>query len=77
MSYSVDTIALKKIMVEKGIETFGDLAEKSGVGRDTISGVVRGLIRPSTAVMDKIIIALELEPVEAGAIFFKPNLRNT
>ena len=76
MSYRVDTIELKKVMIEKGIESFSDLAEKSGVGRDTISGVVRGLIRPSTAVMDKIIAALELEPSKAGAIFFKPILRN-
>lgn len=76
MSYIVDTVELKKAMVEKGIETYGELSEISGVGRDTISGVVRGLIRPSTSVMDKIIIALELEPSKAGAIFFKPNLRN-
>lgn len=77
MSYSVDTVALKKLLIDKGIDSNTAFAEKSGVGRDTISGILKGTIRPSTAVMDKIIIALELEPAAAGLIFFKPNLRNT
>ena len=76
MSYSVNTVELKKLMIEKGIETISELSEKSGVGRDTCSGVVNGKIRPSTAVMEKIMIALEMKPVDAGLIFFKPNLRN-
>lgn len=76
MSYTVDAVELKKLMIEKGIETIGELAEKSGVGRDTISGVVNGKIRPSTAVMEKIMVALEMTPSDAGAIFFKPDLRN-
>lgn len=76
MSYSVNTVELKKLMIEKGIETIGELAEKSGVGRDTVSGVVNGKIRPSTAVMEKIMIALDIEPTNAGVIFFVPNLRN-
>lgn len=77
MSYSVNTVELKKLMIEKGIETISELAEKSGVGRDTVSGVLSGKIRPSTAVMEKIMNALEMKPAEAGVIFFKPNLRNT
>lgn len=77
MSYIVDTVALKKVLVDKGIDSYSALAELSGVGRDTVSGVLKGEIRPSTAVMDKFIIALELEPEAAGLIFFKPNLRNT
>lgn len=76
MSYSVNTVELKKLMIENGIETIGELAEKSGVGRDTISGVVNGKIRPSTAVMEKIMIALNMKPSDAGVIFFVPNLRN-
>jgi transcriptional regulator with XRE-family HTH domain len=77
MSYIVDTVELKKLLIEKNIDSIGAFAELSGVGRDTISGILKGTIRPSTAVMDKIIIALELDPAVAGHIFFKPNLRNT
>ena len=77
MIYSVNTVELKKLMIEKGIETIGELAEKSGVGRDTVSGVVNGKIRPSTAVMEKIMVALDMKPIDAGVIFFVPNLRNT
>ena len=77
MSYIVDTVALKKLFIDKGIDSYSAFAELSGVGRDTVAGVLKGEIRPSTAVMDKFIIALELEPEAAGLIFFKPNLRNS
>ena len=77
MSYSVNTVKLKKLMIEQGIGTISELAKKSMVSRDTISGVVNGKIRPSTAVMEKIMVALDIKPVDAGVIFFEPNLRNT
>lgn len=77
MSYVVDTVALKKVLIDKGIDSYIALAELSGVGRDTVAGVLKGEIRPSTAVMDKFIVALELKPELAGLIFFKPILRNT
>lgn len=77
MSYIVDTVELKKLLIDKGIDSNSAFAEISGVGRDTIGGILNGTVRPSTAVMDKIIIALDLEPEVAGRIFFKPILRNT
>lgn len=77
MTYKVDTVALKKLMIENGIDTIGELAEKAGLDRNTTSAVVNGKRRPSTAVMDKLIVALDMEPDVAGAIFFVPNLRNT
>ena len=76
MSYIVDTVELRKLLIDKNIDSISAFAELSGVGRDTVSGVLKGEIRPSTAVMDKFIAALELEPAAAGRIFFKPNLRN-
>lgn len=75
MSYSVDTVELKKAMAEKEINNIEEFSQKSGVGRDTLSGVVKGKIRPSTAVMDKIATTLELEPERAGRIFFVHSLR--
>ena len=77
MSYSVDTIALKKLLIEQGFDTISEFAVKAGVSRDTASGVVNGRIRPSTAVMEKFMVALDMKPCEAGVIFFIPNLRNT
>lgn len=76
MSYTVDTIALKKLMVENGFDTFTELAENADLSRDTVSGVMQGKIRPSTNVMDKLIMALHIKPCDAGKIFFVPNLRN-
>lgn len=76
IEYRVDTKTLRKLMIDKNIETIGQLADVSGVGRDTISGVLSGQIRPSTAVMDKLIYALDIEPENAGPIFFVPDLRN-
>lgn len=77
MSYRVDTIALRKLMVDNGISTISELAEKAELSRDTASGVLKGKIRPSTNVMEKFIIALNINPCDAGNIFFVPDLRNT
>ena len=72
MSYIVDTVELRKLLIDKNIDSISAFAELSGVGRDTVSGVLKGEIRPSTAVMDKFIAALELEPAAAGSIFLSP-----
>ena len=76
MTYTVDTIALKKMMAENGIDTITELANKADLSRDTVSGVLKGKIRPSTAVMDKLSMALNMKPCDAGRVFFVPNLRN-
>lgn len=76
MGYKVDTIALKKLMVENEIDTISDLAEKTDLNRNTVSGVLKGEIRPSTNVMEKFIVALNINPSDAGSIFFVPDLRN-
>ena len=76
-NFKTDVIELKKIMVEKNIETITQLSEISGVGRDTLSKILSGKTQPSTGVMTKIVFALDMEPDMAGKIFFAPNLRNT
>ena len=76
MSYKVDTIALKKLMVENGYDTIDSLAEAAGLNRNTVSNVVNGKARPSTKVIGKLMVALHIEPCDAGGIFFAPNLRN-
>lgn len=76
-NYKTDTVELKKIMVEKHIDTITQLSELSGVGRDTLSKILSGKAQPSAGVMIKLSSALEMNPEVAGKIFFTPNLRNT
>lgn len=75
MKYRVDTVALKKIMVEKGFETIVSLEKASGVNRMTISGIINEEVRPSTKVIEKLMIALNISPELAGPVFFAPDLR--
>ena len=76
-TFTTDTVALKKLMVENNIKTTKELSERSGVNRNTLSKVLDGKIQPSTDVMQKLIICLNIEPKAAGSIFFVFNLRNT
>lgn len=75
--YKTDIIELKKAMIEAGLDKIIDLAEASGVDRNTISKILSGEIQPSSNVMERFVIALSLPPERAGRIFFNPNLRNT
>lgn len=72
--HEVDTIELRKAMVNKGIVTIEDLAEKSGINRNTCSEVVNGKSYPSSMVMEKLKVTLGLTPEQAGQIFFKEKL---
>lgn len=75
MKYVVDTVELKKKMAEKKIKTTEEFSQKSGVNRNTLSDVLNDKIRPSTSVMDRIVVTLELSPETAGKIFFARDLR--
>lgn len=72
--HEIDTNELKKAMIDAGIDTIEQLAEKSGVSRQTTADVVKGRIYPSSAVMEKLKIALGLSSEKAGTIFFKEKL---
>lgn len=75
--YKVDVVELKKIMVEKHLEKLVDLSEKSTVDRNTLSKILKGEIKPSTTVIEKLMSALEMSPNKAGEIFFAIHLRET
>lgn len=77
MQYKVDTIALKKKMVEQGLEKIVDLSRVSSVDRNTLSKVLNGNIKPSTIVIEKLMSALDISSDMAGEIFFNQDLRNT
>lgn len=75
MACAVDTVALRKVMVEKNIRSIEEFSKKSGVNRNTLSEVVNAKSRPSASVMDRIVVALEMSPEMAGRIFFAKDLR--
>ena len=75
--YKTDTIELKKAMVEAGLDKLTELSSASGIDRNTLSKVVNGGLQPSSNVMNKLVITLNLSPERAGSIFFNQNLRNT
>ena len=76
LEYRVDTIELKKIMIEMRLEKISDLAKASGVDRNTLGKILSEELRPSTTAIEKIMRALSISPERFGAIFFSPNLRN-
>jgi transcriptional regulator with XRE-family HTH domain len=74
---ATDTIAIKKLMIEKGYRTINSLAVQSGINRTTLGKVLDGKIQPSSDVMYKLVEALDIPAAEAGQIFFAIVLRNT
>jgi transcriptional regulator with XRE-family HTH domain len=70
-----DTIAIKKIMVEKGYKTINSLATASGINRTTLGKVLDGKIQPSSDVMFKLVETLDISAPDAGNIFFAADLR--
>lgn len=75
--FKTDHIELKKIMIEKGYRTIKELSERSGINRNTLASVFNGEKQPSSDVMERLVITLEIEPEKAGRIFFSRNLRTT
>jgi len=72
----VDIIALKKLMIEKEFDRISELAQASGISRATLSHILNGKAQPSSRIMEKLIITLDILPEDAGKIFFRNNLRN-
>lgn len=73
--YVVDTITLRKLMVEKGFNTISALAKEANISRNTLGKILDGSARPSADVMDKLSVALDMTPETSGRVFFAPNLR--
>ena len=70
MTYKVDLISLKKIMIENGIKTQLELAEKSDISPKTINGIMNGKITPSVSIMYKLASCLQKDSKTAGETFF-------
>lgn len=74
MEYTVDAVELRKAMLDAGFITNTELAEASGVERNTIGGILNGKVRPSSMVIEKIASTLELDGSSIGNIFFSQKL---
>lgn len=74
-NYVVDTVSLRKLMIENGFTTISALSKESNVSRNTLGRVLDGSIRPSADVMDKLSATLKMSPETSGRVFFAPNLR--
>ena len=72
-----DTVAIKKIMAERGFKTISSLADKSGITRNTLGKVIDGKAQPSSDTMFRLVDTLGISAAKAGEIFFAVNLRNT
>ena len=72
--YSIDIKELKKAMIDADLDNIQKLSDKSGVDRNTIASTLNGTRFPSSAVMQRLAVALDLEPDRAGKIFFAPQL---
>lgn len=66
----VDVIELKKRMLESNLEKICDLSEASQVSRPTITNILLERAVPSSAVICKLAITLNLSSDEIGRIFF-------
>ena len=71
-----DTVAIKKIMAEKGFKTISSLADQSGINRNTLGKVIDGKAQPSSDTMFRLVDTLGIPAAEAGKIFFAANLRD-
>lgn len=72
--YTVDTIELRKLFIEKGLNTIQEMAEACRLSRDTMSDIINGKARPGAVAMYSIAEALDVEPEILGRIFFKRNI---
>lgn len=66
----VDSKALKKAMVEVGMDSYLQLEEASGVYRSTLSNIIKGEQKPSYDTMVALADTLHLRYDEIGSIFF-------
>lgn len=73
--YKTDIVALKKILVEREINTITELSAISDVNYNTLNLIFNGKIQPSAYVMERLVKTLCISPENAGKIFFSQYLR--
>lgn len=76
MKRKIDTMKIKKLMLENGFETNASLSDKTGINRVTLGKILKGEQLPSSESIYRIVEALHISASEAGNIFFADNLRS-
>ena len=66
MLYNMMQLRIKEICKERGI-TLNELAERVGVSRVSLSGIVTGKQKPSFDTLEKLAGALDINPAELFA----------
>ena len=61
-------------MIDHNVESVSELAEKTGINRNTMGDIINQKYRPSTQTMDKLIEFFGWSPQQAGEIFFASEL---
>lgn len=72
--YTVDIVALKKIMVEKNLDKITALSKEAKINRNTLGNILNGKSMPTSNVMYKLVETLDINPEIAGSIFFSKKL---
>ncbi len=72
--YITDVSELKKIMIDRKIESILELSDCTGISRNTLGSILNGKMQPSAPAMKKLISALEIDSKKAGEVFFKNKL---
>lgn len=68
--YHVDVKELKKAMIDAGLDSIAQLSEKTHINRNTLSDILNEKSYPSSDVMNRLAVALNLPPEKCGSIFF-------
>lgn len=75
--FYVDSCALRKKALDKGLVKINEISEKTGVNRNTLSDILSNNTQPSTSVINALISNLDIPQEDVGSIFFAKNLRDT
>jgi transcriptional regulator with XRE-family HTH domain len=68
---TIDSKALKKAMIDADCDTYGQLSEKTGINRMTLSAYLSGERKPTYEYIGILADFLNLTYEEIGAIFFR------
>ena len=70
MQYVVDTVEIKKLMIDRNISSIAELSSISGINRNTLGAVINGEAYPSSKIIGKLIEVLLIPLDRVGSIFF-------
>ena len=73
-NFKTDVVTLKKIMIDRGIDTIVELSDVTGIHRNVLGKILNGEKQPSADAMPKLVTGLKIPPDQAGVLFFASEL---